>query len=135
MVYGPYPFHEIVELYAFADRRQAPAVADLTVSIMLEKMSVHGVLPSEAFQHLLDGTMAGRKSHVFNMLVEVATLFVAHDGFDEIKAKLPKEFYVAMLDRQRSPCEPAASSPDVHLGTQNKRKRVDEDQPQVRSAP
>jgi hypothetical protein len=94
-------FGDLVELYAFADRRDATALSDHVVSIMLEKISAEGGLPVEMLEPLITKTVAGKDSLMFQMLVEVAARFVDSKDFEKHTDDIPMEFVVAVLGRQR----------------------------------
>ena len=49
-------FDDLVEIYAFADRRDAQGLPDLVVSMVLEKVSVEGRVPVEMLERLLGNT-------------------------------------------------------------------------------
>lgn len=94
-------FFDLVELYEFADRRDAKALSDHVVSVMLEKISVERVLPVEAIAHLLTKTIAGKHSPMFQMLVEIALQFIDHRDLEKYVDGIPKEFVIALVGRQR----------------------------------
>jgi len=94
-------FNDLVEIYAFADRRDVPALSDHVVSVMLEKIAAEGKMPVEMLERLLNKTVAGKDSLMFQMLVETAARFVCSKDFESYMDDVPKEFIVAVLGRQR----------------------------------
>jgi hypothetical protein len=94
-------FDDLVEMYAFADRRDALGLSDVVISMVLEKVSMEGRVPVEMLERLLGNTVAGRDSHMFDMLAEVAALFVPSTDLEVHLEAVPKEFLVAVLGRQR----------------------------------
>jgi hypothetical protein len=88
-------------MYAFADRRDAQGLSDVVISMVLEKVSMEGRVPVEMLERLLGNTVAGRDSHMSDMLAEVAALFVPSTDLEVHLEAVPKEFLVAVLGRQR----------------------------------
>jgi hypothetical protein len=68
---------------------------------MLEKTSAEGRLPVETLERVLLTTAAGKDSPMFQMLVEVAFVFIDHKDFETHMEDIPKEFPIALVVLQR----------------------------------
>jgi hypothetical protein len=94
-------FDDLVELYIFAHRRDAKGLSDMTISLMLSKISIERRLPVESLARLKDKTSDDDACAMLDMLVEIAARFVASEDFEQRIDELSTDFVVAVLGRQR----------------------------------
>jgi hypothetical protein len=95
---------EILALYDFAIFRDVPGLADIAVSVMLEKIATTSELPVRALKYLLEHIPErgdGEYCHMFAMLVEIAARYVSGVDFRAYMNDIPPEFLIAVLVRQR----------------------------------
>jgi hypothetical protein len=96
--------NDILALYHLADFRDVPGLADLAVSVMLEKIATTSELPILAVEYLLEhipDRANGEHCHMFAMLVNIAARYVSGVDFTLHMADIPPEFLIAVLNRQR----------------------------------
>jgi hypothetical protein len=97
-------FTKILALYDFAIFRDVPGLADVAVSVMLEKITTTSELPVRALEYLLEHIPErgdGEHCHMFAMLVEIAARYVSGADFCAYMNDILPEFLIAVLVRQR----------------------------------
>jgi hypothetical protein len=98
---------EILALYDFAIFRDVPGLADVAVSVMLEKIVTSSELPVRALDYLFEHIPErgdggdGEYCHMFAMLVEIAARYVSGADFRAYMNDIPPEVLIAVLVRQR----------------------------------
>jgi hypothetical protein len=96
--------NDILAVYHFADFRDVPGLADLAVSVMLEKIATSGELLISALEYLLEhipDRANGEHCHMFVMLVNIAARYVSGADFTLHMIDIPPEFLIAVVNGQR----------------------------------
>jgi hypothetical protein len=101
-------FTDILALYHFANFRDVPGLADVAVSVMLEKIAATGELPVQVLEYLLEQIPEqiperedGEPCRIFAMLVNIAACVVSSADFCAHMNDIPQEFLIGVLILQR----------------------------------